>query len=388
MQQQDFTSEMPGELVPGLQGVLTFLPHPLPPSLNFPNSLLRQISVVDNALGRLDGTAKSLPDRRILVRSFVRREAQLSSYIENTFARYEEVAAAEAGIVASATVAQPVRETLNAERAINLGIDAVFNHNRPVTLSLIWQMHSVLLENVRGDSSRGKLREVQVYIGKPEGDVASARFVPPPPHTLRELMKDFIAYLERVDDLPAIIRLALLHYQFETIHPFEDGNGRLGRILILLGLCQHQLLSVPLFNASIHFERHRQQYYDALLRVSTHGQWLQWIAFFVEGMRIAAIDSVAKLDELAGIRQKYHERLQSARNSALLLKLVDELFIRPIIRISDAADIMGVTYAAAQRSVEKLVAARILYESKPRAMPTRFLARQIIAAVNAEPTLS
>jgi Fic family protein len=216
--------------------------------------------------------------------------------------------------------------------------------------------------------------------------VTEARFVPPAAHLLEELMGQFAAYLDMPDDLPPAIRLALIHYQFESLHPFEDGNGRLGRILILLGLCQYKVLTVPVFNASLHFERHREQYYDSLLRVSTHGDWSGWITFFLEGLRAAAHESMQKLDELAGLRATYHERLHTARNSALLLKLVDQLFIRPVMRVSDAGDIMGVTYPAAQRSLQKLVEAKILVEMKPRQMPTRFIARGILKAVNAEPT--
>lgn len=386
MREAEFTSQMPGSFVRNLQGTLTFAPLPLPPALALPNSLLRQISVVDNTLGRLDGTAKALPDRKILVRSFVRREAQLSSYIENTYARYEDVAEAESGMLGRDEVAEPVRETLNAERAINAGIEAVFEQGRPVNLQLIRKMHGFLLEGVRGDKSRGRFRDVQVYIGSSR-NVNDARFVPPPPHLLDELMDQFSSYLEQTQDLPPAVRLALLHYQFETIHPFEDGNGRLGRILILLGLCQHQILTVPLFNASLHFERNRQQYYDSLLRVSTHGEWIGWISFFVEGLRVAAVESLEKLDELAQLRRTYHQRLQSARNSALLLKLVDQLFIRPVIRVSDAAKIMDVTYPPALSSIQKLIRAKILTEVKPRTMPARFIAKGILNTVNAVPTI-
>ncbi len=357
---------------------------PLPPSLTLSTAQVRQIDFVSNALGRLDGTAKGLPDRKILVRSFVRREAQLSSYIENTYARYEDVAVADTGTVRG-EIAGPVRETLNAERAINSGIEAVFDNGRPVTLQLIRQMHSILLENVRGHESRGRFRDVQVYIGSSR-DFDSARFVPAPAHQLNELMDQFSAYLIGPDDLPVAVRLALIHYQFETIHPFEDGNGRLGRILILLGLCQHQMLTVPLLNASLYFEQNRQQYYDGLLRVSTHGDWLGWISFFVEGLRFATVESLKKLDELVTLRATYHQRLQEARNSALLIKLVDALFIQPVMNISTAAATMGVTYAAAQRSVEKLIRAGILKQVQPNAVPAKFVANDILKAVNAEPT--
>lgn len=365
---------------------MAFSPAPLPPAVSLSMTAVKQLSAVDNTLGRLDGIAKSLPGRTILVRSFVRREAQLSSYIENTYARYEDVAAAtDASGEAAPDLDEPVRETLNAERAINAGVGAVFDRGRPVSLTLIREMHGVLLDRVRGHGSRRKFRRIQVYIGSGR-DVADARFVPPPPHQLDELMTQFASYLDADDDLPPAVRLALIHYQFETIHPFEDGNGRLGRILVLLGLCQYRLLTVPVFNASLHFERNRQQYYDLLLRVSTHGDWAGWIAFFLEGLRVAATESLAKLDELAALRATYHGRLQAARNSALLLRLVDELFVRPVIRVSDAAKAMDVTYPSALNNIQKLVDAKILAEVRPRATPTRFVARGILTAVNAEPT--
>jgi Fic family protein len=375
---------MSGTLGKNLQGVLTFSPFPLPPALTLSPSLMRRIDVVANVLGRLDGTAKALPDRKILVRSFVRREAQLSSYIENTYASYDDVAVAEAGKIRG-EIAGPVRETLNAERAINAGIEAVFEHGRPVTLQLIRQMHGILLQDVRGHESRGKFRQMQVFIGSSR-DLSNARFVPPAAHLLNELMDQFSSFLDGPDDLPVAVRLALIHYQFETIHPFEDGNGRLGRILILLGLCQHQMLTVPLLNASLYFEQNRQEYYDRLLRVSTHGEWMNWIEFFVEGLRVAAVESLLKLDELVKLRSTYHQRLQSARNSALLLKLVDQLFIRPVIQVSDAAETMGVTYAAALRSIGKLIRAKILSPVQPKGMPARFVAKHILTAVNAQPT--
>ncbi len=379
-----FTAESPGKLVKNFHGVHAFVPSDLPPRIELPISLVRSISVVDNLLGRLDGTAKALPDRKILVRSFVRREAQLSSYIENTFARYDEVANAESQ-PESSEMDEPIRETLNAERAISTGVEAVFERGLPVTLALIKRMHGILLDRVRGHHSRGKFREKQVYIGS-SSDVANARFVPPPSHFVGDLMEPLAAYLEDREDLPAAVRLALIHYQFEVIHPFEDGNGRLGRILILLGLCQHKMLTVPLFNASLHFERNRGEYYDCLLSVSTHGDWLKWIRFFVEGLRVAAIESLAKLDELAQLRSRYHQQLQSARNSALLIKLVDELFIRPVIRVSDAAKTMGVTYPPALKSIQKLIDARILTPVRPQSSPARFIAKGILKAVNAEPT--
>ena len=385
MDAKQFTDDAPGQLIKNLEGRLTFVPNRLPPNKwNFSAALHRKISRVDNLLGRLDGTAKSLPDQRILVRSFVRREAQLSSYIENTYARYEEVAAASrAG--RRALLSEPVRETLNAERAIDAGIDAVFNRSQPVTNALIRQMHELLLERTRGHNVRGQFRGTQVYIGKEEEDVHFARFVPPPHYLLTDLMEQFELYSRGDETLPPLVQLALLHYQFETIHPFADGNGRLGRILILLGLCQHQLLKVPLLNASLHFERNRQEYYDALLGVSTRNDWNGWVEFFVQGLGVAAEESLTKLLELTELQRKYHERLRAARNSSLLLTLVDNLFALPTITTSDAAEIMNVSTEAARSSIKKLIRHKILRSIEGQ-YPARFVADAILKAVRAEPT--
>jgi Fic family protein len=385
MNDKDFHSHAPGRLIENLEGRLTSLPDSLPPALNIPSSFGKRLSEVDNMLGRLDGKAQALPDQRILIRSFVRREAQLSSYIENTYARYDEIAAMETANP-KAEIKEPIRETFNAERAINAGVSAVFDHGRAVSVGLIKQMHGLLLQDVRGHASRGRFRDRQVYVGREHEGIDGARFVPAPQHLVNDLMDNFGQYLAGNDDLPAVIQIALLHYQFETIHPFEDGNGRLGRILILLGLCQHKLLTVPLLNASLHFERHRQEYYDGLLRVSTHGDWNTWLSFFIEGLRVAAAESMEKLTELTELQRQYHDRLRSARNSALLLTLVDNLFIWPVITIMDAARIMGVSYQAAQNSVKKLVDAKILQERRPRDTPARFVAKSILKAVDAEPT--
>lgn len=374
----------PGELLKNLDGRLTFVPEALPPKLRLSPGDYNRVSEVSNLLGRLDGIARTLPDPTILIRSFVRREAQLSSYIENTFARFDEIAFADRE-EGRPTSGGQVIETLNAERAILVGVEAVFKRRQPVTNSLIRQMHEVLLTGVRGHDTRGRFREVQVYIGNHHLGIDGARFVPAPPHMIAELMEQFETYLTGSDELPALLQIGLLHYQFESIHPFEDGNGRLGRILVLLGLCRHELLSVPLLNASLHFERNRQAYYDALLRVSTHGDWAGWLSFFLEGLRVAVIESMQKLTELLSLQREYHNLIRTARNSSILLTLVDNLFISPVVTIPQAAELMGVSWPAANTSVQKLVNAGIL-RPRPSGKTTRYVADTVLKAVNAEPT--
>ncbi|MBC7782390.1 MAG: Fic family protein, partial [Burkholderiales bacterium] len=342
------------------------------------------ISEVTVLLGRLDGMALTLPDPTILIRSFVRREAQLSSYIENTFAKYDEIAEADRAVDRSRTTGQ-VTETLNAERAILAGVKSVNDERRPVNNVLIRQLHEVLLKDVRGHECRGTYRQKQVYIGNEILGIDAARFVPPASHVVPQLMDQFEQAWGGGDEQFALVRIAMLHYQFETIHPFEDGNGRLGRILTLLGLCTYGVLNIPLLNASIHFERNRQQYYDGLLRVSTHGDWAGWVAFFLEGLRVAAIESTQKLKELLSLQREYHALIRLARNSALLYTLIDHLFISPSITINQAADVMGVTYMAASTSVQKLLENGIL-RIRTAGKPTVYIADRILKAVSAEPS--
>lgn len=384
MQQNDFSDAFPGTLLAGLDGRLTFVPKSLPPVTQFSMELLKRAAEVANELGRLDGYASGMPDRQILIRSFVRREAQLSSFIENTYARYEQIADAQKDRQ-KASINEQVRETVNAERAITAGVEAVFDSGQPITLTLIRQMHGLLLSDVRGHDSRGRFRTVQVYIGNHHQGVDFAKFVPPPPHELARLMDEFIQYLCGDNELPSLVQIALLHYQFETIHPFEDGNGRLGRILILLGLCQHKLLTTPLLNASLYLERNRQTYYDGLLGVSTRGDWQNWVTFFIEAIHASVVESTAKLRELTELRRRYHDQIVQSRGSALLLKLVDNLFITPEITAMDAAEIVGISYEAARLNVQKLVEAGILRLNKP-GKPATYVADTILKAVNAEPT--
>ncbi|MGF1635272.1 MAG: Fic family protein [Phycisphaerae bacterium] len=373
---------MPGRFVDGLDARRTFVPDPLPPELPLNPPLVNKLSEVSNLLGRLEGTARTLPDPQILIRSFVRREAQLSSYIENTYARYEEVAEAEAA--PESPVPEQVRETLNAERSILQGLEAV-RQGRPVNNTLLRQLHSTLLDQVRGQESRGRYRTLQVYIGKRDLGIEHARFVPPPPHLLDELMEQFQAFCLNPGDMQPLLALGLQHYQFEAIHPFEDGNGRLGRTLILLGLCGQGLLSFPVVNPSIYFERNRSRYYDALLRVSTHRDWLGWLTFFLEGLSVAARESEEKLRELLDLQRRYHEAIRTARNSALLLTIIDHLFILPLVTIPSVAKLVGVTYPAAKNSVTKLVDMNIL-EPLEGTSPARFVARTILNALNAQPS--
>jgi Fic family protein len=239
----------------------------------------------------------------------------------------------------------------------------------------------MLTSGVRGgDKHPGKFRQTQVFIGRTE-KIEEARFVPPPWQRVQELMDELAAYIQKPSDLPPIARAAMIHYQFEAIHPFTDGNGRIGRVLVLLLLCAEKVLPLPLLNPSAYLEAHREEYYQHLLDVSRRGAWTDWVKFFARGIASAAMDAVERIDRLKDLQAEYHRKLQKARSPALLLKLVDELFVRQAITTTRAAKVLGVTYVSAQGHIDKLVAAGVLREVTGRRRNKLYLADGIINAV-------
>lgn len=385
MRADDFTTNLAGDLVQNPEGRLAFVPRMLPPQLDIDNALQQRCLDTAVLLGRLD-IAKALPDPHLLIRSFARREAVITSYIENTFADYDQLGLFERDPSLEKAV-HDVREVHNAERAILAGTSAVHN-GRPISCGLLTDLQSMLLDGVRGgERKRGVFRSRQVYIGNAAQGMDGARFVPPPFTFVRDLMENLEGYIRTPQDATlSLLRIGVVHYQFESIHPYEDGNGRVGRLLVLMQLCASGLLSLPVLNPSLYFEQNRRRYYDALLDVSLHGRWNEWLAFFVDGIAAAARDAIERLDAMRRLSQRYHEQLRSSRNPAALLRVLDELFVSPRIRIPDVAQIAGVSYPTAQSYVNKLVAAGILREMTDTS-PRTFRADEIMATVGTERTV-
>lgn len=315
-----------------------------------------------------------------MINSFVRREAELSSRIENTFAEFRDLALFDQTQAVEGRVPD-VRKVHNNERAIVYGLAAVRERGRAINLRLIKEMHEILLRSVRGhDKQPGQLRSVQVFIGRSER-IEHARFVPPGAERVQESMESLEKFIAAGRALPPLIRAAVIHYQFEAIHPFADGNGRIGRALILLLLCADGVLPVPLLNPSTYLEQHRQQYYDHLLSVSQHGTWAQWIKFFLRGINSSATEAVERIGRLKTLQASYHEQLHAARSPGLLLKLVDELFVRQAVDIAHIASVLKVTRRSAQHSVEKLQKFGIVREITGRQRNRIYLADGIIDAI-------
>ncbi len=362
-----------------------FVPNPLPPRLSLDLPLLQTLSKADRALGELAGIGRTIANPHLLIRPFIRKEAVLSSRIEGTQADIADLYAYEAGQPALPGMAprppeSDVREVLNYVHALEYGLERL--HTLPVSLRLFRELHALLMKGVRGEKmTPGEFRRSQNWIGRPGCTLNEADYVPPPPDQLLDILSRFEAYIHHEHDYPPLIRLALIHYQFEAIHPFLDGNGRIGRLLISLLLADWELLSQPLLYLSAYFNRHRNAYYDLLMAVSQRGAWKEWVQFFLSGIAEQARETIDKIRKLQDLQAAWYDRLSQARKSALLLRLVEQLFITPFITISQAQRILDITYPAAQRNIEKLVQAGILEQVDKSSYGKTFIARAILSVL-------
>jgi Fic family protein len=267
-------STIPGRYIAGSEGARAFVPDPLPPVIDWTPELVRALSDADRAIGRLAGEGSRLPNPHLLIRPFVRREAVLSSRIEGTQATLGELLAAEAGASVDRSPSD-LREVANYVVALEYGVERL--GSLPLSLRLIRELHARLMEEVRGgQATPGEFRRIQNWIGPPGSTPANAIFVPPPPPEMMVALGDFERFLHDVS-LPPLVQSALLHLQFEAIHPFLDGNGRVGRLLVILFLIDRRILPSPLLYLSAFFEATRREYYSRLRGVTAEGDWNGWI---------------------------------------------------------------------------------------------------------------
>lgn len=347
--------------------------------------LVRTLSDADRALAELAGTGRNMVNPRVFISPFVRREAVLSSRIEGTEADIEDVYAFEAGQLPLPELkAFPRRldaqEVLNYVHALEYGLVRI--NELPVSLRFIRELHEILMRGVRGEEyTPGEFRRTQNWVGPPGCSMEEATFVPPSVRKMHEALNSFEGYLHYDDPYPPLMRLAFIHYQFEAIHPFLDGNGRVGRLLISLMLVSWDLLPHPLLYLSAFFESNKRDYYDLLLAVSTSESWREWVMFFLKGVSEQSRDALQKANRLQDLQAEWHERLTRARVSALLLRLADSLFDSPVVTIPIAQRILDVTYSSARNNVEKLVQAGILRQVGENTYGKVFLAGEILQII-------
>lgn len=358
---------------------LGFCPSPLPPRLDWERLIGRVTPLLiqaERGLARLEREAHRLPNPRLLLRPILNREARLSSRIENTVATPEEIVAAGAGRMTSRPEAL---EVFNYVTAIEHGMASTL----PLCNRLLREMHALLLKWVAAQSKLpGDYRNVAVYIGNELEGFENARYVPPPPgQALLQAMGDlerFMNQLEAEHGVPDLIAISLIHYQFEAIHPFCDGNGRIGRLLIPLSLVRYGVLSQPWVYISEYFERNRQQYYDHLLKISMDGEWEAWIRFCLEGFAVQAESTRQRVASITAAWDRMSHLVREPRNSVWLLPVIDALFESPIVTVNRVQEIAKVSKTAARNLIQKLKDYGILEDYHTPGKENAYIAWEII----------
>ena len=372
-----------GELVrtPGRYGYWAYSPQPLPASLDLPASTVKILSEADRALGRLAGAGRLLPNPHLLLQPYIAREALASSRIEGTQASLSDVFDAQARDTADG----PVREVTNYISALEHGLARL--RTLPLSKRLLREVHAILLDDVRGRERRpGEIRTSQNWIGSPDNRPETAVFVPPPPDDMQTAMDALEQYLHAGTELPPLVEIALIHYQFETIHPFLDGNGRLGRLLIAFLLVERSLLPLPLLYLSAYFERRRSDYYDHLQAVRERGQIAAWLDFFLTGVAEQAADAVARAEALADLRETYRAKLQGDRSRAV--EVVDLMFQNPVLVTNRVATQLNVTVQSALNHLRRLESEGIVREAVGvRGRSKRWVAPAVFEALDPNATI-
>ncbi len=360
MRPADFVNADAGKLVEIGSGFHAFVPSSVPRELSLPPRLARILGDTRAQLGRLNEGVRTLPSPELFLRPFQKREAVLSSRIEGTVTTLDE-AFLSAAVKADEELVDDDREVSNYERALRTGVEALAE-GRTLNVSLLQALHQELLRDVRGQGKQpGRIRTGQAFVANRTVQVPDdSRFVPPPPLILPDCLDDLDRYLAERGPDEGLVRIALAHYQFETIHPFADGNGRTGRLLVALQMVWEGVLDQPFLYVSPMLERRRQHYYDGLLATSQRGAFLEWIHFFVGAVSDAATETLDRLTRLRALAADFEARLHQQQSQRPLL-VARQLLAFPYITVSIAKDMIGVPQSAtAQKTIDKLVAAGIL----------------------------
>ena len=375
-----FKNSPSGKLIRATGGYRAFVPNPLPPRLDWDDDLVSILSKADIALGTLSGLGETLSNPHLLIYPFIRREAVLSSRIEGTQSSLSDLLLFEATRVEKQG---DVKEVQNYVRAMEYGLNRL--NELPLSLRFIRELHGVLMEGVRGrHATPGEFRQSQNWIGSPGATLDEATFVPPPVPEMQECLNQLEKFLHAETRLPPLVEAALVHYQFETIHPFLDGNGRIGRLLVTLLLCQRNVLGKPLLYLSAFFEQHRQKYYELLLKVSSAGAWRKWIEFFLQAVAEQSADAVTRSRRLQELLRSYTQLARDKHMPPTAGQLVELILMKPVINARTAQEFLKVTYPAAQKAISSLEEAGILTEITGRKRDKAYAASEILKVLDGE----
>jgi len=377
MDPKEFQKSSSGKVIRTQPGYWAFIPNPLPPKLNWSDSLIDALSRAERDLSRLNTLSDAFPFNRSLIVPFIRQEAVLSSRIEGTRASLLELYIYESGQLTFLEPDNDAQEVSNYVRALEYGLDRV--KTLPISLRLIREMHALLMKRVRGELlTPGEMRRRQNWIGAPGSTLETATFIPPPIDEMNVALDALEKFLHTPSQISPLVRAGVLHYQFEAIHPFLDGNGRIGRLLIILLLSEWKLLRQPFLNLSVFFETHRQEYYTHLLNVSKQGAWEEWLQFFFDGVSSQAIRDTGRIKHLVDLKAHYLERIQPAGRYTHLEAVLNLIFQRPILSIRQAEASLGIPYMSAERCIEKLVSVGILEKISGRRRNRFYRASEVL----------
>lgn len=339
-----------------------YIPEPLPPSpIKYDNELRNLLSEADRALARFDGITTVLPNPELFVAMYVKKEALLSSQIEGTQASLEGVLRFEANLPTAENINE-IKEVVNYIKALNYGIERL--KILPLSLRLIKEIHKILIEETRGThKTPGEFRETQNWIGPPGVSLNQATFVPPPPYIVADLMSKLEKFIHQKNHIPPLIKIALIHAQFETIHPFLDGNGRMGRLLITFYLYWRNILSHPILYLSFYLKKHRTEYYDWLMRIRNEGDWEDWLEFFLQGIIEVSKDATSSASEIIALKEVLYKRLFDNKIASIYaVEFLNLLFNKPIITSQNLVKELKVSRETANQLVKRFEGIGILKE--------------------------
>ena len=377
MNPDDFRAPQAGKVIRTPKGYYAFIPSDLPPDLFFDARLVTALSQADAALSELSGSGRHLPNPHLLIKPYIRREAVLSSRIEGTKTDLTDLWMRDVENWEKHEETADIQEVRNYITALEYGIQRLAT--LPLSLRLVREIHAHLMEGVRGNQATpGEFRRSQNWIGPAGSTIADAPYVPPPPDELMVTLGKWEEFLQERDRLPDLVQCALMHEQFEAIHPFLDGNGRVGRLLITLFLMERRRLSQPLLYLSSYIEAHRQDYYDLLQNVRTHGDWNAWIMFFLKGVKETAQQALRQTSTLVDLRESYYKQLLGFPKAA---NLIDQLFVNPYITVARAEKELKTSNPTARKAIEIMENNGILREITGRDWGKVYLAGKIAEAI-------
>ena len=376
--------QRPGRLIKAASGYSAYVPDPPPHDIVWTPALVRGLSEADRLIGRLAGEGGRLPNPHLLMRPFIAREAVLSSRIEGTQATLGELLASEAGASIERSP-DDLREVGNYVVALEYGMKRL--QSLPLSLRLVRELHKKLMTGVRGNTARpGEFRRSQNWIGAPGSAIENATYVPPPPNEMVRALDAWEKFMH-VRTIPPLVQIALGHYQFEAIHPFLDGNGRVGRLLITLFLVERKILPSPLLYLSAFFEATRREYYDRLRGVTEAGRWGDWVEYFLNGVARQSEDALSRAERINTILTKWQKQMAGSTSKAPS-QVVDLLAENPFCTVGGVSQRLGVAFTTAQRAIDKLVRAKILERSTKAKRDRIFCARAVLDILEEPPRLS